>query len=161
MNNFNGFQNTPALGDHILNYEDFLAALNFKAAPQNQLVILLFRKNKARAPVSRDFLANDESANGRGDDRNSLKFFNFFGQRAPELLNHGHLLQRQGTLKKLPAVQPTTQNKMPFEEGAGIPKNIQNVFLSHADSLNIPGDFGKFYLRGRRSYLICEGDQVA
>jgi hypothetical protein len=41
-------------------------------------------------------------------------------------------LQSESTLKELAAVQTAAQDKMPFEQRAGVAENLENVILCHA-----------------------------
>ena len=45
--------------------------------------------------------------------------------------NGGHLLESEGALEKLAAVQATAQNEMTFEEGAAVAKNLQSFIFCH------------------------------
>ena len=60
--------------------------------------------------------------------------FNFRRQRRAEFFHDGHLLEREGALEKLPAVQSAAQNEMAFEQRAGIAKNLQGFIFCHARS---------------------------
>jgi hypothetical protein len=45
------------------------------------------------------------------------------------------LLQGQGALEKLAAMQSASQNEMALQQGAGITKNLQGFVLRHAGIL--------------------------
>jgi hypothetical protein len=56
---------------------------------------------------------------------------NFLSQRAADFFHDGHLLQSQRTLEELAAVQTAAQNKMAFEQRAGIAENLENFVFRH------------------------------
>ena len=87
--------------------------------------VLLFREDKPHTELPRDFLSDDESAERGRDDCDSAEFADFPGQRAPDLLDDGHLLERERALEVLAAVQTAAQNEMAFERRAGVAENLQ------------------------------------
>ncbi len=123
----------PALGDDVLDDQHFLTGGDFESAPQNQFaVVIFFRKNKARAQLPRHLLPDDQAAHRRGNDRGGAERPHPVGQRGPQFLHRGHLLQSQGALEELAAVQTAAQNEVPFQQRAGLAKNLQRFVLRHA-----------------------------
>jgi hypothetical protein len=55
-------------------------------------------------------------------------------QRVPKFFDHGHFLEGQRTLEKLPRMQTAPQQKMSLQQSAAIPKNLQNIRLRHRPS---------------------------
>ena len=53
------------------------------------------------------------------------------------------MLQRKGTLEKLPTAQPATQNKVPFQQRAGVLEMLKNLFPRHATIQTAKGANGK------------------
>jgi hypothetical protein len=80
-------------------------------------------------------LAEHQSAHGRGDHGGGLQGAHLVRQSAAEPLNDGHLLQGEGALKVLTTVQAAAEHEMAFQQGAAVPKDLQNFTLSHAPSI--------------------------
>jgi hypothetical protein len=49
----------------------------------------------------------------------------------PDFFDVGYLLEREGTLKVLAAVQTAAENEMAFEQRAGVAENLQDFILCH------------------------------
>ena len=81
-------------------------------------------------------LAKNKSAHGWRKDGDRLWLGNPGGQRGPKPLDSRHVLEGERALEVLAAVQPATQHKMPFQKGASIEKNLQNLLLGHAPRLS-------------------------
>ena len=80
-----------------------------------------------------DFLAEHQPAHGRRDDGATPRERTLAGERSAELLDGGHLLQGDGALEELPAVQPAAQDEMAFEQRAGVAENLQNFVFGHGE----------------------------
>ena len=123
-----------ALGHDVLDDEDFLAGRNFESAPQHELALLFFWKNEPYAKLPRDLLADDESAERGRDDGNGAERAGLVGERVPDLFDDGHLLEREGALEELAAVQTAAEDEMAFEQRAAVAENFQNFVLCHGMS---------------------------
>ncbi len=126
------FLNASTFGDDIFHHENFFAVLDFESATQNKFPFLLFDKNESNAELPRDFLADDQSAHCRRNNRNRAKRSDFRRERRAELFDDRHLLKRKRALKKLAAVQAAAQNEMAFQQRAGIAENLQCLIFCHA-----------------------------
>ena len=62
----------------------------------------------------------------------------FAGERRAEFFDDGHLLEREGALKKLAAVQSAAEDEMAFEQRAGVAENLQNFVLRHRGEILSP-----------------------
>ena len=131
----NRLLHAAALGHDILDDENFLTRRNLEATAENQLAFLFFHKNKPPAELPRDFLANDESAHRRRDDGDGTERFELGRERRAEFFDGGHLLEREGTLEKLPAVQTAAEDEMAFEQRAAVAENLENFVLRHRRKL--------------------------
>ena len=65
---------------------------------------------RRQAELARDFLADDEAAHCGRNDGDGPEGTEFVREHAAELLNDGHLLQREGALEKLAAVQAAAED---------------------------------------------------
>jgi len=131
VNNFNRFLDPPTFGDDILNDENFFAAIHLEAAPQDQFAVLLLRKNKTQAKLPRHFLTDDQAADRGRDHGHGTEMAGFCCQCRAEFFDDGHLLQGEGALKELAAVQSAAENEMPFEQRAAVAENLENFILRH------------------------------
>jgi hypothetical protein len=80
-----------------------------------------------RAP---DFLADDDSAEGRGDDRIALDVAQLISEPPAHVSSDVRVLQEQRALEELPAVQAGTQNEMAVKQRARLSKERQQI-LAH------------------------------
>jgi hypothetical protein len=127
----NRLLHAAALGHDVLDDENFFAGRNLESAPQDQFAVLFFHKNEPHAKLPRDFLADDQSAHRRRNDGDRAEGFDLGRQRRAEFFDDGHLLEREGALEKLPAVQAAAQDEMAFEQRAAVAENLQNFVLCH------------------------------
>ena len=127
-----GFLHAAALGDDVLEDEDFFAGRDFEPAAEDEFAFLLFHKNETQPELARDFLADDEAAHRGRDDGGRAEGAEFFGERAAEFFDDRHLLEREGALEKLAAVQPAAKDEVAFEERAGVAEKIECFGVRHA-----------------------------
>ena len=146
----NRLLHAAALGHNILDDEDFFAGRDFESAPQHQLAILFFRKNKPRAKLPRDFLADDQSAERGRDDGDGAERAGLVRQRAADFFDNGHLLEREGALKVLAAVQAAAEDEMAFEQRATVAENLEDFVLCHRRSFKFSVFSFKLIRRLRR-----------
>ena len=132
--NINRLLDATAFGHHVFDDKGFFAGCNFESAPQLELAFLFFRKDEPRAKLSRDFLSNDQPAECRRDDGAGAELAGLVGECAAEFFDDGHLLEREGALKVLAAVQSAAKDEMAFEQRAGVAENLENFVLCHASS---------------------------
>jgi hypothetical protein len=126
-----GFLDTAALGDDVLDNQAFLLWRNFESASKHQFSLFLFDKDEAEAELTGDFLTDDEPAHRGGNDGGGAEAVDLRGERCAEPFDHRHLLKRQGALKKLAAVQAAAQDKMAFKQCAGLAKQVQGFSVRH------------------------------
>ena len=56
-----------------------------------------------------------------------------------EFFDDGHLLEREGALKELAAVQSAAQDEMAFEQRAAVAENLENFVLCHGVEFQVSG----------------------
>src|ERR1035441_7652293 len=134
-NNVNRLLHATALGHDILDNENFFSGCNLEPAPQDEFAVLFFHEDETDAELPRHFLADYESAHRWRNDRDRAERFDLRRQRRAELLDDRHLLEREGALEKLPAVQTAAEDEMAFEQRSAIAENFQNVVLRHRRKL--------------------------
>jgi hypothetical protein len=118
-NNGKRFLDPATLSDHILNDEHAFAEGDFEAAPEDKLALFFFGEDEAALQLAGDFLADDEAAHGWSDDGLDILGANFFGKRSSKPFHIGHLLEGNGALEILAAVQTGAQDEVTFKEGSG------------------------------------------
>lgn len=123
--------NAPALRDHVLHHQHLLPRRQLEASPQRQPILDFLDKDESQPQLPGRLLPDNQSSHRRREDRRRLQAAQLVGQRPAQPLNRRHFLKRQRALKKLPAPQSASQNKMPLQQGAGCPKMIQYVVLCH------------------------------
>lgn len=125
--------NATATGDNVFQYDKAFARINSKAAPQSETALFLFYKDEPQAQLAGDFLADDESAHGRGDDRDGAKVSNSVGEGGAEAFNDWHALEGQGALEILAAVQAASKNKVTIKQRACFLENLQSFTFRHGN----------------------------
>ena len=100
--------------------------------PEN-LAILFFDKDVAFAQVAADFLADNNSAEGRGDDRVAIKFAQVIGEPSTNSCRNVGMLKKYRALEILPAVQAGVQNEVAIEQGTSFAKKGEKIF-AHGES---------------------------
>ena len=86
-----------------------------RSVPKNQPARLFLHKDVAFPKRAADFLADNDAAQSRGDNRVAFYSAQFISEPSTHLGGDFRVLQEQRTLKKLPAVQARAQNKMAVE----------------------------------------------
>ena len=78
-----------------------------------------------------DLLADDEAAHGGGNDGGRAEVADFGGEFSAELFDDRHLLQSNGALKELAAVESAAENEVALKKRAGVAEDLEDVFVSH------------------------------
>ena len=100
-----GFLDSAAFGDDVFGDEDFFSGFEFEASTEGKVSVFFLQKDVAFTGLSGDFLANDESTHGRGDDGFKISMSNLFQGEFCHSCDGGHVLADLGTLEKMAAVQ--------------------------------------------------------
>jgi hypothetical protein len=122
-----GFLNAAATGDDILGDDETLAGGDLKTSAQDEsTVAVFFHEDVFFAQMAGDLLADDDSADGRGDDGGGFEGFELFGEHAADLGGDGGILQQQGALEKLTTVKTAAKDEVPVEKRAGFAEEIED-----------------------------------
>ena len=81
--------------------------------------------------MPRHFLADHQAAHGGGHHGHRTQRFQLGGQRRAEQFHVGHMLEGEGALEKLAAVQPAAEDEVAFEQRAALPENREYLFGCH------------------------------
>ena len=122
-----GFLDAAATGDDILGDDEALAGSDLKTPAQDEsAVAVFFHEDVFFAQMAGDFLADDDAADGRGDDGCRFEGFELFGEHSADLGGDGGILQQQGALEKLTTVKTAAKDEVPVEERAGFAEEIED-----------------------------------
>lgn len=122
-----GLLNAAATGDDILSDHEALAGGDLKTSAQDEsAVAVFFHKDVFFAQMAGDLLADDDAADGRGDDGGGFEGFELLGEHAADLGGDGGILQQEGALEKLTTVKTAAKDEVPVEERAGFAEEIED-----------------------------------
>jgi len=117
-NDIDCFLNATSAGDNVFDDDEVFIRRDLKAAAQDKFAILFFDKDVAFAQLAADFLADNNSAEGRGDDRVAIKFAQFIGEPSTNSCSNVGMLKEYRALEILPAVQAGPQDEVSIEQRA-------------------------------------------
>jgi hypothetical protein len=124
----------PSSGDHIFRYDKPLVRRDLESTPQHQTSRIFLREDVPLPESSAHLVANDDSTQGRRDHRVAFDAAQFFREPCADLRGDARVLQEQGALKELPAMQARAQDEMPIEERAGLAEERKQI-VTHAEQL--------------------------
>jgi hypothetical protein len=122
-----GFLDAPAAGHHILGHNEPFVRPDLKTAPQGETAGFFFHEDMAFRERAPNFLADDDSTEGRGDDGVALDVAQLIGEPSANVRGDVGVLKEQGALEKLPAVKARPQNEMAVEQRSGLPKEREQI----------------------------------
>ena len=79
------------------------------------------------------FLADDDAAEGGGDDRVALHRPQFVSQPSANVGGNVRVLKEKGALEKLPAPETRTENEVAVEQRPRLPKEREQVLAHYPD----------------------------
>jgi len=117
-NDLNGLLDATAPGDDVFGDDEFLAGRDGEAAEDESAIAVFFDEDVAFAEMAGDFLANNDASDGGRNDGGGIRCVRreLVGQQTANLGGDGSILQEQGTLEKLAAVQAGTKNEVSVEQ---------------------------------------------
>jgi len=122
-----GLLNAAATGDDILSNHEALAGGDLKTSAQDEsAVAVFFHKDVFFAQMAGDLLADNDAADGRGDDGGGFEGFELLGEHAADLGGDGGILQQEGALEKFTTVKTAAKDEVPVEERAGFAEEIED-----------------------------------
>ena len=110
--NVDRFLDASAPGHNVFRDDKPFTFADVESAPQNQSACFLFHEDVAFAQGAADFLTDNDSAEGGGDHGVTIEWAELIGEPPTNLGGDVRVLQEQGALKILAAVQPGTQDKI-------------------------------------------------
>jgi len=127
-NDVDCFLDAPTAGHDIFDDDEFFIRRNLKTASQNKFAIFFFDKDVAFSQRPGDFLADNNSAKGRGDHRVAIKIAQFVGEPSTHSRGDVGVLKEYRALKILPAVQTGPQNEVALEQSPGFAEKGEKIF---------------------------------
>jgi hypothetical protein len=124
------FLDTPAAGDNVFGDNEALVRPDLEAAPQDETARVFLDKNVAFAECASHLLSHDNSAKSRGNDRVAFDMAQLVSEPSANVRRHVGVLEEEGALEELPAVQTRPENEMPVQERAGFPEEREQI-LAH------------------------------
>jgi len=133
--NVDGFLDAAAFGDDVFDDQHRFFGGDFESASKDESAFLLFGENESAGELAGDFLAQDESAHGGGNDSGWFEVADFCREGGADFLNDGHLLEGEGALEILTAVQTAAEDEMTFQQGTRVPEDLKHFVFGHGSIL--------------------------
>jgi hypothetical protein len=120
-------------GDDVFYDDGGIAGLYGEAAAEGHLAGfgIAFGKKVRRAEGAGHFMADDETAEGRGDDQGGSRGNNFaqlLGEQFAQFFGGGRVAQHERTLQVFPAVKTAGETEMTLKICAGFAEKLENGF---------------------------------
>jgi hypothetical protein len=125
-----GFLDAAAAGNDVFGDNEPLVSPNLKTATQDQGAGIFLDKDVAFAEGAPNFLANDDAAEGRGNDGVAFNAAQLVREQSANMSGDIGVLKEQRALEKLPAVEAGSQDEMAVEQRAGFAEKREQV-LAH------------------------------
>jgi len=129
----NRLLNAATTGDDILGDEETLAGNHLEAAHDEGAVPVFLDKDMTGAEMAGHLLADDNSSHSGGDDCRllaidlSVEGAELFRQFPADLSGDRGILQEQGALEELAAVEAGTKDEVAVKEGSGLFEEGEDV----------------------------------
>ena len=86
-----------------------------------------------------NFLADDEAAHRGGNDGGRGEVPDFGGECRTEFFDDGHLLEGDGALKELAAVESAAEDEVALKKRAGVAEDFKDLLIGHEERLKAKG----------------------
>jgi hypothetical protein len=104
------------------------------AAHDERAIVVFFGKDVRLAQLARDFLSDNDAAEGGGDDGVAVDAAELRGESGADLLGDLGVTQEEGALEKFAAVQAGTEDEVSVEKRAGLAEEVEKFGLGHGKS---------------------------
>jgi hypothetical protein len=118
---------SSAARDDVFGYDEPLVRRDLKATPHDQATGLFLRENMPLPERTPDFLSDNDSAQGGGDYSIALQVAQFVREAAANFRGDIGVLEKQGALEELPAVQAGAQHEMAIKQCAGLAEQRKQI----------------------------------
>jgi hypothetical protein len=138
--NFKGFLNPPAAGNHVFDYDESVGRGNFEAAPEHESAgIVFFSEDMGQLEGPGDFVSDDQAAESGRNDASSGDATEFFGEQCADFGCNIGVLEQERALEKLAAMQAGTEHKMAIEQCFGLAEEGENFGIHKMVRLRLLG----------------------
>ncbi len=131
--NLHGLLHAAAAGDHIFGHDEPFVGPDLESPSQDEPSRFFLRENVPFPQGAPHFLADDNSAQGGRDHRVAVDLAQFVREPRANIRRDPGVLEEQGALKKLPAMQARPQHEMPIEERARLAEKRKQI-VAHPGS---------------------------
>jgi hypothetical protein len=121
------FLHAPTASHDVFGHNEPFVRPNLETAPQDEAAGFFLNEDVAFPKCAAHFLADDDSAEGGGDDGVALNAAQLIGQPSANVRGDAGVLQEQRALEELPAVQARPQNEMTVEKSAGLSEEGEQI----------------------------------
>jgi len=121
----------PARRHHVLDHDNALGVCQAEAPAQPESAILALGENRPGAERPAHLVPDDQPAEGRREDRGRPQVADPVGQRAPESLGMGRMLQDEGALEVARAVEAGREPEMPLEQRGATAEQVEQLVTCH------------------------------
>ena len=116
--------------DHVFGYDKSLVRPDLKTAPQYEAASFFLHENVAFPERAPDFLADNNPAEGRGNDGVAFEGAQLVGEPSANISGNLGMLKQQRALEELTTVQTRPQNEMTVEQRPSLPEERKQI-LAH------------------------------
>jgi hypothetical protein len=114
--NVDCFVDTAAAGDDVFCDDELFVRPNLKTASQNKSAVFFFHEDVAFPGRRDDFLADNDSTEGGRDNRVARDGAELIGEPPANVSGDVGVLEEQGALEELPAVEAGAQYEMAVKQ---------------------------------------------
>src|SRR3954452_8660248 len=135
-NNIDRLLDPAAAGDNIFRHDEPLVRANLETAAQDQPARFFLHKNMPLSKGAADFLAHDNPAERRRNHGVAFKISQFIRETSADVRSGIRVLEEQGTLKKLAAMQTGAENEMTVQQCTRATKYREQI-LTHSPRISL------------------------
>ena len=139
LDNVERFLDAPAFSNDVFDDQYFFLWRNFESAAQRKLAVFFFGEDEAETELPGNFLADDEAAHRGGNDGGRSEVAGFGGEFSAEFFDDGHLLEGDGALKELAAVESAAEDEVALKQRAGVAEDLEDFVIGHEQRLKAKG----------------------
>jgi hypothetical protein len=130
-----GLHESASAGDDVFDDDETFAGLDLEtAAHDERAIVVFFGENVRLTQLARDFLSDNDAAEGGGDDGVAFDVAELRGESGADLLGDLGVTQEEGALEKLAAVQAGAEDEVSVEKRAGLAEEVEEFGLGHGKS---------------------------
>jgi hypothetical protein len=126
--NIDRFLDSATASDDVFGHDEPFVRPDLETA-QHEAAGVFLDENVALPERAPYFLADDDSAEGRGNDGIAFDAAQFLSKSSAHVGGNVRVLKEQRALKKLAAVQTGAQDEMAVQQRAGLPEEREQILV--------------------------------